>query len=494
MSRKKKRKQIPQELTIEMAQKSNLYSYGGVLQNPDRVLKKRGGLLGLDTYSNLEEDAHVRTVLSKRKRAVIAREWFVNEADSDDPKAVAAAELVREIMSDAKIDKVSKGLLDAVLKGFAVAEVIWQYVDGLIKPVKLKVRKQSRFIFADTENGYELRLLTPEHPMLGIPVPERKFIVFTFDERYENPYGLGLGNCIFWPVFFKRKGISFWLTFCDKFGNPTSVGKYPPTATKKERSTLREALEAIAQDAGVIVPDGMEITLLEAAKSGIDSYEKLVRYMDEQISEAVLGETGTTNQTGDGGSRARDQVGNEIRLETAKSDGDMLCECLNETLVKWIIELNMPGAPMPKFWRDFSEPEDLLQKAVRDTRLISSGQIRFKKEYWMREYNFQNDDFDIVDSSPNRMPVGNAAFAEGDAKNKGIDKFVDEISKKSGSSIEKMLKPLQKLVNEAKSFDEIQNKLLDLYGKMDEETFGILMQNAMVLSELKGRSEVVDGQ
>jgi phage gp29-like protein len=116
----------------------------------------------------------------------------------------------------------------------------------------------------------------------------------------------------------------------------------------------------------------MDIALLEAAKSGIDSYEKLVRYMDEQISEVVLGETGTTNQSGDSGSRARDEIGNEVRLETAKYDADALCEVLNETLVKWIIDFNMPGAPYPRLWRDFSEPEDLVQKAQRDKSLTET--------------------------------------------------------------------------------------------------------------------------
>ena len=47
---------------------------------------------------------------------------------------------------------------------------------------------------------------------------------------------------------FKRKGITFWLTFADKYGYPTAVGKYPPGAQPKEKDDLLEALGAIAQD------------------------------------------------------------------------------------------------------------------------------------------------------------------------------------------------------------------------------------------------------
>jgi phage gp29-like protein len=43
------------------------------------------------------------------------------------------------------------------------------------------------------------------------------------------------------------------------------------------------------------MPDSVQVELLEAQRSGsIDTYDKLVRYMDEQMSLAVLGEQLTT--------------------------------------------------------------------------------------------------------------------------------------------------------------------------------------------------------
>jgi phage gp29-like protein len=240
----------------------------------------------------------------------------------------------------------------------------------------------------------------------------------------------------------------------------------------------------------------MDIALLEAAKSGIDSYEKLVRYMDEQISEVVLGETGTTNQSGDSGSRARDEIGNEVRLETAKYDADALCEVLNETLVKWIIDFNMPGAPYPRLWRDFSEPEDLVQKAQRDKSLTETG-VKLRKKYYIREYNLQEDDFDLVEPKPkdratDQRPGNPAEFAT--AESSDVAKLAEAFAEKSGKPMELLLKPLKKLVEESQSYDEMLDKLLDVYEDLDPTALGVIMENAMVLSELKGRSEVVDGE
>jgi phage gp29-like protein len=60
--------------------------------------------------------------------------------------------------------------------------------------------------------------------------------------------------------------------------------------------------------------------------------------------------------------------------------------------------------------------------------------------------------------------------------------------------MELLLKPLKKLVEESQSYDEMLDKLLDVYEDLDPTALGVIMENAMVLSELKGRSEVVDGE
>lgn len=489
---------LPKELKIEIAHiRDEIPLYGGLIQNPDKVLLKKGG--NLDVYEDLETDAHVRTVLGKRKRAVISREWFVNEAD-DSPEAEKSAELVRKHIEKLGIDRVTLGFLDACLKGYAVGEVMWVVDAGEIRPAQIKFRKQQRFTFiVDDKTGHEMRLRTMGEPLYGIALPDRKFIRYSHDERYDNPYGFALGNSLFWPVYFKRKGITFWLIFCDKFGTPTTVGKYPASATKGEKALLKEALEAIAQDAGITVPEGMEVSLLEAAKSGIDTYEKLVRYMDEQISEVVLGETGTTNQSNTSGSRARDEVGNEVRLETAKYDADSLCEVLNDTLVKWIVDFNMPGAPYPKLWRDFEEPEDDDKKASRDEKLTRSG-VKFRKQYFMREYNLQEDDFDLTetkpeDRAPDQRPGEPAEFAEQPGnlpaeftREKIFETFVEGLDPAVlQNQAETMIGPIIKKIQAGQSYEEIISALAESDTGMSLDELTDVLERAYFVSSVWGR-------
>ncbi len=482
-----KMKKLERELTAEIAsRRDELVLYGDIIPNPDKVLLTRGRGRNLEIYEELETDAHVRTVISKRKRAVTSREWFVNEADGSD-EASKSAELVRKCLNLINLDRLTEDLLDAVLKGYSVAEIMWGYDENekIIRPLEIRSRKPQRFIFKQAENDCELRLLTLDSPIDGIEVPERKFIVFTYDKRFDNPYGFGLGNSLFWPVLFKRKGITFWLTFCDKFGSPTSVGKYPASASDNERATLRQALEAIANDYGIIVPEGMEVSLLEASKVSTDTYEKLARFMDEQISEIVLGETGSTNQSNGGGSRARDQVGNEIRLETAKADADMLCQVLNDSLVRWIVELNMPGAPLPKLWRDFEEGEDLKGKADRDNILAGLG-VRFTKEYFKENYNLRDEDFELSeDNWKSKVTFPDVKeFAGENAVEIATDTLEAQELERQMSGI---LEPVIKLVKTGKSYEEIMEHLVETYDFMNSDALQDMLDRAFFLTNAWSR-------
>ncbi len=348
----------------------NRLFFGNVLTNDDETLLTRGQGRGLKIYDELRRDAQAGAVLNKREFAVIARPWDVTAA-SHDTNDIAAAELVRLNLKTLQFDRISRELLDATLKGFAVGEIMWGLRDNLIVALDVIARNQRRFSF-DLQR--RLRLITRERPVEGEALPERKFIVHSVGAKEGSPYGKGIGSGLFWPVLFKRKDISFWLIFADKFGSPTSIGRYPVGTGLLEQEKLLHALRAIAQDAGVIVPVGTEIELLEASRaSSIDTYEKLARYMDEQISVAVLGETMTTGAQAGGVGGGQANVHNEVRKEIAQADADLLSETLNNTLVKWIVEYNLPEAAPPKVWRRFEEQIDLNARAERDVRLYGLG-------------------------------------------------------------------------------------------------------------------------
>lgn len=385
-----------------IARDIHIRMYGGVLMNTDSTLLTRGQARGLAIYDDLKRDCHAGAVLDKRRLAVVSRAWDVEPA-SDSRIDKKAAALVKESLKALEFDRICGNLLEAVLKGYAVGEVMWTVRGGAIVPQDIIARSAQRF--AMSIDG-QPRLRTRENLITGIELPDRKFIVQRFGATDDFPYGLGLGSSLFWPVMFKRQDITFWLKFVDKFGAPTAVGKYPNSASAGEKDKLLQALNAISNDAGIIVPEGMLVELLNIAAT-TDNYEKLARYLDEQISERVLGETMTTSAAGAGMGSNQASVHDDVRLEIAQADANMLNATLSATLARWICDFNFPTAGAPRITRDFDEPDDLDKVADRDEKLFNMG--------WERTEESMTEAYGpgYVRTQPEPAPAPNLATATG---------------------------------------------------------------------------------
>jgi phage gp29-like protein len=496
--------------------------FGGILLPNDDTLLTRGGSQGLKIYDQIERDTHAFAVLQKRKMSIIGREWDVEPASSSrvDKKAADVVKyqlenLALNVPDDEVLaqcsgfDQMCLNLLDAILKGYAVGEVIWDQNGSEIFASEVKPREQRRFAFTPGIRGFKLNLKTWSNLLPGEPVPPRKFIVHSLGAKDGNPYGLGLGTRLFWPVYFKRQDITFWLTFVDKFAAPTAMGTYPAGAAPEDKAKLLGALSAIAQDSGIIVPEGTLITYLEASRSGsIDCYEKLARYMDEQISECVLGETGSTNQSGGGGSRARDEVGNSVRLELVKADSDILCATLNSTLVKWITMLNCPGATPPKVWRDCDEPEDLKTKAERDGILSKDVGITFTVGYFNREYGFEDGDIESISkqsTSPANQPapgtkqlpgqiVPAASFAEGLEGADILSQLLDHHGSAADAAMTALVGKLRETLAGSDDLTDMRARILEAFPGLPVEELARIIAEEAIRAQMAGRLDVADGK
>jgi len=288
-----------------------------------------------------------------------------------------------------------------------------------------------------------------------------------------------LGSKLFWPVWFKRQGITFWLTFLDKFGSPTAVGEYPAGTTPNDQQTLLDALSAISQDAGVVVPQGMVIKLLEAQRGGQAGYEQMCRYMDEQIAYCILGEA--PNVKGSGGQAASAAITrNEVRLELTQYDSDMLSATLNSTVVKWITEFNVPGAKPPTVWRKIVEAEDIKVRAERD-QILYEMNLRPTAEY-MAE-NYPGWEMSKVPANAGKA----VAFAEIAAS------LTDQMDAESTAAWDAVTKHVGDLVSKADSLAALQQTLTDSYGGLPLDDLRKIMAQGFQLAALAGIADVKSG-
>lgn len=486
------KKELRQE--IATVNRDILYpAFDDILRNMDDTLLTRGGAEGLKIYDALERDCVVYGLLNKRKLAVTARPWEVVPGGPGQ-REKKAAELAAAMIEALGFDALTMHLLDALLKGYAVAEVLWDTDGGSIAPREVKPKDQRRFTFG--ADG-ALRLLTLQDMHRGEELPGRKFIVHTCGAKDGSPYGLGLGTRLFWMVLFKREDFRSWLTYLDKYASPTAVGKYPPGAGDPEQRKLLDVLGAISRDAGVVIPEGMVVELLEAKRAGAGSHEAFVRYLDEQISYAILGEAPGAKDSG-GALASAAILRNEVRLELVAADADALSATLNQTLLTWITELNVPGAIPPKIWRDVKPGEDMKARAERDRALAALGfrpTLKHVQEVYGGEWEplpgFRTGRPEQErPGQPGAAGEESPAFAEAESypDQAALDAGADHLpADELDTAMRAMLKPVAELLAGGGSAQHAMARLEEIYPDLDATGLAAMLARAMFVAQVWGR-------
>lgn len=335
-----------------------------LLAPTDTVLRQKGG--NYSVYREVLRDDQCKSTFQQRRDKVIAAEWKVEPGGT---RAIdkKAADFMREQLLALEWDRATNGMLYGLWYGYSVAELLYDTDGRYITIADIKVRDRSRFRWG-IDNSLWLRRDTGDELM-----PERKFWTFTTGADHDDePYGLGLAHYCYWPVFFKRNDIKFWLVFLEKWAAPTVKGKVSQ-ATFNDPVARAEALRQLrsfATDTAIVVPDNIEVELMEAARGGSSSYEEMRASMDAAIAKIVLSQTMTTDN---GSSRSQSEVHERVADDVVKSDADMVCGSFNRGAARWLTEWNFPGAAVPRVWRDTAPPADLGAIAERDTKIISLG-------------------------------------------------------------------------------------------------------------------------
>lgn len=387
-----------------------------LLEPTDSVLQSKGGIANLKIYTELLRDDQVASTWAQRRLALTSCETIV-EPGADDALSKAAAAALQSELESLNWDDITDKALYAAFFGWGVAEIMWRPAQpGDASPSvcfdRIVVRDRARFRFDRMRN---LHLWTTGSGWRQMP--DRKFwSVVSGGDHHDQLYGLGIANALFWPVFFKRNDIKFWLIFLEKFGMPTAIGKMTegqlndPEQRKKGLAMLRQ----IASDAGVLVPvnDKGEaiVELLEAARSGAADYESLQRVMNEAISKVVVGQTMTSDK-GAGG-KAQGEVHERVAMRITRADSDLLCGGFNVGPARWWTEWNFPGATPPRVYRHTEPPEDLNARAERDGKIKALG-YEPTEEYVRETYGDGWVKSKAPVQAPGMPPFGGPAGAQG---------------------------------------------------------------------------------
>ena len=455
--------------------------FGGLLPNPDAVLKKLGR--DISVYRDLLSDPIVAGHVRRRKSAVTSMAWRLDDADT--PPAVAAA--LADFFAGVDTYRLINQILDATLYGYQPLELVWQRGSLWLPEVIAKPPQWFQF------NAAGELCFTGDGRMDAEPVLPYKFLCPTHNADYTNPYGMGDLATVYWPTVFKRGGLKFWAEFAEKFGAPWIIAQEPRSNTDADTNRLLDALEQLIGNAVATIPNDSSVEIKEAAgkQGSADVYDRFIRYCRSEIAIALLGQDQTTEKDTN---HASAKAGLEVTDDIRDNDCRIVEGCLNQ-LIDWICTLNFGENTVRPAFVLYSEEVGDKTLAERDQILSQCG-VQLSKSYWQRAYNLDDDDIMQVDTAAKATTSSHfASFAEPiTAADAGIvvDNTVAEILA-SGSLNAQGQALTQSLINTLQSgsanTDTVLDKLINAYPEMDDTALQNELARLIFLAGLVGRVE-----
>ena len=443
-----------------------------------------------------ERDLHYASVLGTRKLAVSGLNIRI-EAATDETEDVRRADALNEVVTSPDFGELQADLTDALGKGYAVSEIIWDRSGKTWNPSRFESR-DPRFFMFDRETGRELRLLDDDNVFDGIPLEPYKFIVHLPRIRSGLPIRGGLARLGAVGYMCKAWTWKDWMGFADIFGMPMRVGRYGPGASKDDIQTLMSAVANLGSDAAAVIPDSMRIDFTQAANvaGAGDFFKGLAEWWDKQISKAVIGQTMSSD---DGSSLAQAKVHNEVRLDLLQADAKAESNTLNRHFVRPWCDLNFaPGRPYPKLIIDVPQPEDTKLLVDALTALVPLG-LRV-------EQSVIRDRLKIPEPAKGAELLGKPLSPElplryNQASNTEkaatiadpISNLVEHLADDSQTKLDGIITQIYQLVDSSSTLEEVRDRILEVYPQMNVSQLANAMADAMVAANLAGRYDIING-
>ena len=436
-----------------------------------------------------ERDPHYASVLGIRKRAISGVEPIVTPA-SDSALDRKIADDVRENLAEHEgFSDLIENMLDALGKGFSQVEIVWERNKSTWH-VEEFLHHDPRFFTFDRDTGREVRMVDEADMVDGVALDPFKWI----SHRAKLKSGLavrgGLARLVSFGWMCKSYTVKDWIAFIETYGLPLRLGRYGPNATAEDVDILFNAVANIGTDAAAVIPENMKIEFIQAMTGAANSqvFESMARWVDEQTSKAVLGQTMTSDN---GSSQAQAEVHNEVRHDVAKADARSVTGTLKRDLVKPYVDLHY-GVQLryPKLQIHIEEAEDLDLTLRHTAELVDRGMKVKQSEVRAKlGYSEPDGDDDVLGVS-----VVKAGDSEGTAKNRAQDAPADpynvlnelegELAEDWVDVVSPIMAPVIEVLETATTYEEALAALADAFPQMDARP----LIDTLVKSAFKARA------
>jgi phage gp29-like protein len=316
---------------------------------------ERGDMTAMyDLMEHMEDrDGALLGFMQTRRLAPCGLKMTIEPAD-DSAEAMRVAEMVRaEITGIPKFRIGFRKMTDAIGKGISVNWLDWQpggrskdsafRIDGLhwINPKRYRFdwQREELRILPDLTGMGDQRLRPAGNATEGDPLPPWKAVVHMTQIKSGHPAKVGVLRNIVFDFLARNYALKDLMVYCDVFGLPTRVGKYPDNASDEDKALLSEAIENLGTDGAAIISKMVEIELLEAKGQATGNpMADLHKLCEHNMQMAILGQDQTNTHNAAGGRTQVTEGGAKVRQDLLEAD----CIDIEETL-RWQIAYPIVG-------------------------------------------------------------------------------------------------------------------------------------------------------
>lgn len=413
---------IEREVTVvggEIAQSFLPAKNGGVyVQSPDKLLRTKG----FQVYRDMRSDDQVKLTMQFKKILVHGRAWEIKPA-SDSEKDKDIAKFVEWNLNRINLKHVIKEALTCLDFGFSVGEIVWEVGDYegsrslLLKSIKH--RDPERIEAQIDQHGNIVRWEQNEGIVIGgapILIKTEKVWHYAHQAEFSNPYGVSDLRAAYKSWWAKRFIHNFWNVFLERLGSPMTAMTYPQGAGDELKETLKGILKGLSTKTEILIPEGVEIKLIEAMRSsGQASFGDALTYHNNAIARAILmvAMFGAGGDDITRGSDSQSRLHLRVLFKMADDLSKELMKSFHEQVMKQLVDLNFNVDEYPEFvWQDYGEFEGI---EIADTiRLLHAAgivdmdqtDVNYTRSVVGMPLRKENDPEDEVNRPPPPPPPG----------------------------------------------------------------------------------------
>lgn len=473
------------------------YAAMSILPNPDPILRKAGK--SDEVFDAIQADAHVIGELRAIKADFLRfRHHLATGGERRADKR--AYELCLQVLDRqpapyTRWSDVLWSIGQSTFRGLSVQEIVWEKRGGYFLPREILDRPKRRFVF--NADG-ELRLLTRAEPWQGIPAERLYFLVDRHMPTYDNPYGVPLLSSCFWPYTFKHAGFRWFIKFCERFGVPFPVGKYPVGTTEDSKKALEDALENLIDAGYAALEDGSEIDLKEVKgqSSGKLAQQSLIDVCNAEMSKALSSQTLASELPAGTGSRAAAETHAGRAADVNEGDRDRIIYTLNELWTLITVVNFGPDVTPPKSHFD-SDTDATLNRAQTYQVFANMGGNPSRKSMAAElgiDLADPGDPDDAMHGATNAStsPGPDAQFSAPTQTSTASapEAIADALDDKAGPVIDDWVGTIHQMARQARSLPELHAMIVAAYGKLPTKPMGDVMSGAFAAAHAAGRYDV----